>query len=189
MSATEIIACGFGLAAVWLTVRQNVLCWPVGLVQVLLYIVVFYEARLYSEVGLHVIYVVLQFYGWHAWLHGGKERSALPVSRLAARAMALWIGTALLGTGLLGSAMQRATDAALPYWDAAVTVLSLIAQYLMARKVLESWAFWITVDMLAIGLYLVKALYPTAVLYAVFLILATLGFFAWRQTLSAPAPA
>jgi nicotinamide mononucleotide transporter len=186
MSKLEIVACGFGLASVWLTVRQDILCWPTGLVQVLLYIVVFYQARLYSEVGLHGVYVVLQVYGWHAWLHGGKGHGELAVSRIARPAALLWAGVAGLGTAALGFTMARATDAALPLPDAAVTVWSLIAQYLMARKVLESWLVWIAVDVLAIGVYLVKALYPTTVLYAVFLLLATRGFFAWRQTLSAP---
>jgi nicotinamide mononucleotide transporter len=189
MSTLEIAACLFGLAAVWLTVRQNVLCWPAGLAQVLLYIVVFYRARLYSEVGLHVVYVFLQFYGWHAWLHGGRERGELSVSRLPPSAALFFAATAALATGGLGFVMGRATDAALPYWDASITVLSLIAQYLLARKVLESWLIWIAVDVLAIGVYLVKGLYPTAVLYVVFLVLATIGFFAWRQTLSTPAAA
>src|SRR5262245_7502379 len=135
MNPVEIVACGFGLASVWLTVRQDVLCWPTGLVQVLLFIVVYYEAHLYSEVGLHVIYAVLQFYGGHAWLHGGKGRGELAVSRIALPAGTLWTSVAVLGTAGLGGVMARMTDAALPYWDASITVLSLIAQYLMARKV------------------------------------------------------
>ena len=79
--------------------------------------------------------------------------------------------------------MDRYTDAALPFWDAATTVMSLIAQWLMAKKILESWLIWVSVDILAVGIYLVKDLYFTSALYLVFLGLATMGYFAWRKTL------
>ena len=91
------------------------------------------------------------------------------------------------GTAALGGAMARYTDAALPYWDAATTVLSLVAQYLLARKVLENWEFWIVVDVIAVGVYLTKELYLTSGLYAVFLILAVIGLITWMRNLSKPA--
>ena len=103
-----------------------------------------------------------------------------------------WAATAAVGIAGLGLAMDRGTDAALPYWDATTTVLSLIAQYLLARKVLENWVLWIVVDVLCIGIYGVKGLYPTAGLYAVFLVLATIGLITWSKTTparSAPAAA
>jgi len=189
MSPIELVATGFGLVSVWLTVRQNISCWPTGIVMVGLYIFVFYQARLYSDMGLQVIYVFLQIYGWHNWLHGGRDRAELKVSRITPAGAGLWTSVATAGTAGLGYVMHQFTNAALPYWDAATTVLSLIAQWLMAKKILECWVIWLTVDVLAIGIYTVKALYPTTVLYAVFLILATMGLFAWKRTLRDPAPA
>ena len=189
MNFIEIAATVFGLICVWLTIRQNIWCWPTGLVQVLLYIAVFFHARLYSDMGLHVIYVFLQIYGWHHWLRGGKEHSKLKVSRIAARPTILWAVVAVFGTAGLGFVMSTFTDADLPYWDAATTVLSLIAQWLMARKILESWLVWITVDVLCVGVYFVKGLYTTTGLYAVFLVLAVMGLIAWKKTLCKPEQA
>jgi nicotinamide mononucleotide transporter len=183
MSTIEIIATISGLACVILTIRQNIWCWPTGLLMVALYIVIFYQAKLYSDMGLQVVYVVLQIYGWYAWLHGGPKNSKLPVRAMGPTSLAVWCLIGAVLTAALGYTMQRFTDASLPYWDATTTVLSLIAQFLMARKIMESWLLWITVDVLAIGIYAVKDLHLTAGLYAVFLVLATLGYFAWKNDL------
>ncbi len=162
--------------------RQNIWCWPTGLVQVSLYIVIFYQVKLYSDLILHVIYVFLQIYGWHHWLKGGRERDMLPVSILARQALVAWLLVVATGTVGWGYLMATHTDAAVPYGDAFTTVASLVAQWLMARKRLESWLFWISVDVIAIGIYAYKQLYLTSGLYAVFLVLATLGWFAWRRS-------
>jgi nicotinamide mononucleotide transporter len=183
MTWIEGIAAVCGLLCVWLTVRQNIWCWPTGLIQVLLYIGVFYHARLYSDLILHVIYVIMQVYGWYHWLHGGHNRSELPVTMLSMPALTGWI---IVGMGAIipwGYLMATYTDAAAPYPDAFITAMSLIAQWLMARKRLESWYFWIGVDIVAIVVYLYKELFITTGLYSVFLILALFGYFQWRRTI------
>lgn len=182
MTLIEGAAVVFGLACVWLTVRQNIWCWPTGLIQVALYIFIFYQVKLYSDMMLHFVYVGLQIYGWHHWLHGGENRANLPVSALGSRSRMAWPILAIAGTGGWGYLMANFTDAAVPYGDAFTTVLSLIAQWLMAHKRLESWLFWIAVDVVAIGIYWHKSLYLTSGLYAVFLVLATFGWFEWRRT-------
>jgi len=189
MGWIEFTATVFGFACVLLFVFRNIWAWPTGLVQVVLYCYIFYEVKLYSDLILHVIYVGLQLYGWYHWLYGGARRDSLPVRVLAPRTLAGWAALGLVGTLLWGTLMARYTDAALPYPDAFTTVLSLIAQWLLARKVLESWLFWIVVDVAAIGIYLVKGLYFTSGLYAAFLVLATLGFLQWRRTLIPAAAA
>ncbi|GAB1540226.1 nicotinamide riboside transporter PnuC [Scytonema sp. NUACC21] len=181
MSSIEIIGAILGLVSVWLTVKENIWCWPTGIVMVFLYIFIFYEARLYSDVILQVIYVFLQIYGWYAWLHGGKNRRELHVTSITQLQIIIWSGIAIVGTFTLGFVMHRYTDAALPYPDAAITVMSLIAQWLMAKKVLECWLIWIVVDVLAVGVYAAKQLYPTTGLYTVFLILAVLGYLTWKK--------
>ena len=183
MTWIEAIAVVAGLVCVALTVRQNVWCWPVGLIQVSLYIVIFYNVKLYSDMLLHGIYVVLQFYGWHHWLHGGEAQGRLAVSSLSVRSIAGWVAASALGCAAWGHAMASFTDAAAPYADAFIAVASLIAQWLMTRKNLESWFFWIAVDVVAIGVYLYKHLYLTAGLYALFLGLAVVGFFSWRKSM------
>jgi len=180
----EVAATVFGLLCVWLTIRQNIWCWPTGLVQVLLFIVIFYEVKLYSDLILHVIYVVMQLYGWHHWLHGGRDRATLIVTGQSRSAVLTWVAVTICGTVGWGYAMASFTDAAVPYGDAFTTVASLVAQWLMARKKIESWFFWIAVDVVAIGVYLYKALYVTSGLYAVFLVMATAGYFAWTKSLA-----
>lgn len=182
MSVIEWVATIFGLLCVGLYVRQNVWSWPTGLVQVVLFAWVFYKAKLYSDVLLHLVYVVLQIYGWYQWTRGGTKEDRLPLSRLNASGVAVALGTAAGGTLALGYVMSRYTDASLPYWDAGIAAISLVAQYLIARKVLENWLLWIVVDVLAIGVYWAKGLHVTTVLYAVFLCMATAGWFAWRKS-------
>jgi nicotinamide mononucleotide transporter len=178
----ELVATLFGLICVILTLKENIWCWPTGLVQVSLFIYVFFNARLYSDMILHIIYVPMQFYGWYNWLHGGAGRGELHVTRLGRRALALWALAAAAGNCMVGYIMQRHTNAALPYWDAAILVLSLIAQWLMSKKKLESFGIWIIVDLLAIAAYTVRGLYPTAALYGAFLILASSGLLAWHKS-------
>jgi len=192
VTATDLLeptAVFFGLLCVWLTIRQSIWCWPTGLIQVALYVFIFFEAKLYSDVALQIVYIGLQLYGWAHWLHGGRSDVPLPVTRLTRRGLGAWAVIGFVGAAALGKGMATYTDAALPYWDATITSLSLVAQYLLARKALENWWFWILVDILAIGVYAAKGLYLTSGLYAVFLVLATLGFFEWKRTLRVPAPA
>lgn len=183
MGVIEAIATFFGLVCVWLCVRRNIWTWPTGLVQVVLYVWVFFEAKLYSDVLLHVVYIVLQIYGWVRWRRLGPDGGRLPVTRLGPRGFLPWAALAACGTVALGAAMARFTDAALPVWDAAIAAWSLVAQVLLARKQLESWLVWIGVDVVAVGVYGAKELYLTCGLYAVFLGLATTGWFAWRREL------
>jgi len=183
MQCIEMAAVVFGLLCVMLTIRQSIWCWPTGLAQVLLYIVVFFHAKLYSDVILHVIYVIMSIYGWHHWLHGGKDHGVLSTSKLSRKSMLVWPAITATGTGVLGYGMAHFTDASVPFGDAFTTVASLVAQWLMTRKRLESWLFWIAVDIAAIGIYLYKDLYMTAGLYSVFLVLAVIGLSAWQKQL------
>jgi len=184
MTEIEVIAVIFGFACVWLTMRQNIWCWPTGLVQVMLFCYIFFQVKLYSDLLLHVIYIVMQVYGWYHWLFGGKERGALDVTRLTKNGLLIWLMAVVLGSLLWGYLMETYTDASLPYGDAFTTVASLTAQWLLAQKRLESWLFWIAVDVVAIGIYWSKELIFTTVLYAAFLVMASAGFFAWRRSIA-----
>lgn len=182
MTWIEIVATVFGFLCVVLTIRRNIWCWPTGLVQVVLFVFVFYQAKLYSDLILHVIYVGLQIYGWYCWTAGRSEArsGSLVIASLTSRQLAIWIAMTAVTTTAWGYMMSTWTDASLPYADAFTTVASLVAQYLLARKFLENWVFWIVVDVVAIGVYYYKALIPTSILYAAFLVLAVTGFVTWR---------
>lgn len=183
MSWVEIVASVFGFFSAGLTVKQNIWCWPTGIISVFLFIFVFYDAKLYSDMMLQMIFVVLQIYGWYFWLHGGKDQKEVPVLVLNGGRRIFWGGVTLIGSLLLGHFMSTRTNADVAYIDATQTVMSLIAQYLQAFKALESWIFWITVDVISIGLYLYKKLYFTTGLYCLFLGIATMGYFEWRRSL------
>jgi len=177
----EISATVFGFLCVLFTIRKNIWCWPTGLVQVLLYIFVFYQAKLYSDLILHVVYVGMQLFGWYYWLHGGANHKEAPVTKVGN--FVYWIVGVLLGTVLWGCGMAKFTDASVPYYDAFTTVASLAAQWLLCKKKLESWYLWIAVDVVAIGVYFYKQLYFTSGLYTAFLVMATIGLFAWKKSL------
>src|SRR5215207_5029405 len=186
MSSIEIVAAIFGVVSVFLSVRQNIWSWPTAIVNVGLYIIVFYDSKLYADTGLQVIYVVLNAYGWYHWLYGGKNRTELPVSRTSPRLGLLLAGIITAGAVLIGTLLARNTDAALPYVDALTTSTSLVAQWMMTRKLLENWLVWVAVDVVYIGMYINKSLYVTAVLYLIFLVLSAMGYVQWRRTLAKP---
>ena len=185
MNVVELIAVACGLACVGLLIRRSVWSWPVGLVQVLLFVWIFWQAKLYSDTILHVIYVVLQVTGWVAWVRGNgrADDGEMPVRVLSPHGLLVASGVALAGTAVLGFAMSF-TDAALPWADAFTTAASLTAQVLLVRKVLQNWLFWIAVDVVAVPVYVGRGLFPTAGLYGVFLILAITGYLAWLRTVS-----
>lgn len=186
-SLTEWIAVGCGLASVVLTIRRSLWCWPAGLLQVVLYCWVFYQVRLYSDLLLHVVYVGLIFYGWVAWFRNRRAEGVVRVGRLSAAGAAAVVLGIGVGSGLLGFGMRSWTDASLPYWDAFTTVASLFAQWLLARRRLESWMLWMGVDVVAIGIYAAKGLWPTTLLYGVFLVLAGIGLRSWTREYRARA--
>lgn len=175
----EIFGAFFGFMAVYFTIKQNIWCWYFGLFQVILYCFIFYTAKLYSDMILHVVYVFLQVFGWYNWKYGGSNHSTLRITLI--KNEAFWIGSTILLSFCLGYIMQTKTDASFPYEDAFITIASLVAQYLMIKKVLHSWMFWIVVDVVAIGVYWYKGLYFTTGLYVLFLIMAVIGYLEWRK--------
>lgn len=187
MTLIELVAVLVTIAAVYLTARQVIWCWPLALVSVTLYAVVFYDARLYADMGLQAIYFALAIYGWWAWLHGGEDHSELRVS------LASWparIGLLVFGViagAALGMALHRFTNASLPFMDSSLSSFSIIGQWMQTRKFLEAWLLWIAVDVFYVGMFVFKGLYLTAGLYAVFLYLAAVGFISWRRSMTEPA--
>ncbi|MEO5589557.1 MAG: nicotinamide riboside transporter PnuC [Gemmatimonadaceae bacterium] len=183
MNPLEVVAAIVGAVSVYLSVRQNIWSWPTAIVNVGLYIIVFFEAKLYADTGLQVIYIVINAYGWYHWLYGGKNRSELPVSRISARLGLSLVGLGAAGAVAIGTLLARQTDAALPYLDATTTSTSLLAQWMMTRKLLENWIVWVAVDVVYIGMFIYKSLYVTSALYLVFLVLSVMGYREWKRSL------
>ena len=176
----------FGVVSVLLSVRQNIWSWPTALVNVALYFVVFFQSGLYSDMGLQVVYFVLSIYGWYEWLYGGEgTHGALRVANIAAHVDGA-VGDRRGRSGPRSAAItSRLPGAAVPYLDAATATTSLVAQYMMTRKLLENWIVWIVVDVVYVAMFIWRGLYLTAANYAIYLGLAVLGYVAWKRSLMA----
>jgi len=177
----EPVAVAFGIISVWLSVRENIWSWPTAIINVSLYFVIFFQQKLYADMGLQVFYAGISLYGWYHWLFGGANHSALRVSRtpraLWAVLLVLWV-VALAGLGWM---LEGMTDAAVPYIDASLTAGSLIAQWMMTRKYVENWGVWMALDVCYVALFISRGLYLTAFLYGVFLVLAAKGYRDWSR--------
>jgi nicotinamide mononucleotide transporter len=181
----EIVGVLTGVLGVWLTTRQKIWCWPVGLVSVSSFIVVFFRAKLYGAMALQGVYVGLILYGWYAWLHGAEGHGALRVSRLPRKLGLALVVAAAAASGIAGYWLRARTDEAMPYLDGFTTSFSLAAQFMQARKYLENWLVWVIVDVAYVGMSLSQGLLLTAGLYGVYVGLAALGFRDWRRSLAA----
>ena len=190
MEPSELVAALISAGAVWLTAVRNPLCWPAGLLSVIVYAGIFVNARLYSDALLQVVFAVLLVYGWWHWKRSpGADAAQLVVRTGTPREYVLPLGLAAVGAAALGGFMGRFTDAALPWLDATLTALSLVAQFRMSRRLRANWLMWIAVDVVYTGVYWVKALPVTAVLYVVFIVLAVLGWRRWGRSAGVRAQA
>ncbi|MGH7637015.1 MAG: nicotinamide riboside transporter PnuC [Gemmatimonadaceae bacterium] len=182
MEWIEWVAAAAGAVSVFLSARENIWSWPTALVNVSLYTYIFYRSGLYSDAGLQVVYFGLSLYGWYHWLYGGQQHSRLQVTRASPR---VWVSAAAIGLMFwlaLSSYTSTLPGVSLPYLDASLTTTSLIAQWMMTRKILENWILWIIADVVYVPMFMYKALYPTAIQYALFLVLAVMGFVQWRRS-------
>lgn len=180
----EVVAVFISLAMVGCNIREIHWAWPLAIVASLMYFALFWRSRLYGEAGLQIFFVMLAGWGWWQWLRGARpDGSPLRVATLSRRGWimttaafaALWPATALL--------LDHATDSDVPWWDAFPTALSVVAQFLLARKYLENWTGWIVVNAVSVSLFLYKGLWLTVILYALFIALSVIGWHAWRRRL------
>jgi nicotinamide mononucleotide transporter len=178
----ELISFVLSVLTVLLNIRQNHWAWLFAIISSAAYGVVFFNARLYGDMGLQLVFIVVSVWGWHSWLRGGVEHQPLHVTRLDG---AGWAGSLIgwaAGFMLLAFFLKTWTDTDVPYADGFLTAGSLLGQLLLSRKKVENWHIWIAVDILYVGLYLYKNLVLTAVLYGVFVLMAIVGLRAWDRS-------
>lgn len=180
--AIEVLGFITGGVCVWLVVREHVWNWPIGIVNNVVFLVMFWRTRLFADAGLQVVYIVLAIYGWANWLRGGSGRTELPISRTR---LVQWLVTAVFivgGTFALRELLIVYQGAA-PALDALTTVLSLTAQYMMCRKQVEHWLLWIAADLIYVPLYVSRGLPLTGALYAGFLVMCAIGWRDWNRNM------
>ncbi len=189
MSLIEFVGTIFYLWSVWLISRKNILTWPIGIISVLLYMVLFYQIQLYSDTIEQVYYLGASVYGWWIWDRSSKEnRYQLQIEFSKPKWISFWIFTTLIGTILTFSLMKDIhlllptifqSPASYPFLDALTTIMSFTAMWLMARKKIESWIYWIIVDCIGIWLYYEKEVRFLSILYIILLIMAINGLLVW----------
>ena len=172
-----------GILYLVLAIRESVWCWPAAFLSSALTIAVVFGARLYSEVALNAYYAAMAVYGWYQWQYGGRRHGAaeLPIAVWPLKTHALAIGGSIALAAIVGWYMSRHTQAAFPYLDAFVTVASVVTTYMVARKILENWLYWLVVDSLALYLYWQRELYLYVGLFALYLVLVVLGLVRWHR--------
>ena len=181
MSPLELVAAALGLGNIVLLVRRSAWNYPFALAMVTLYGVLFFRERLYSDALLQLFFLAVNLWGWWLWLRAEGRDGTIRVRTLAPALRWRWAAAGAAATLGWGAAMARYTDAAYPWPDAGIAIASVIAQILLAKRYLENWALWIAIDLASLPLYAAKALYPTVLLYMLFLILSVQGWRMWRR--------
>ncbi len=180
---TEAIGVATGLWCVALVMRNNVWNFPIGLVNNVFFIVLFFQARLFNDMTLQIVFFVLGVAGWYSWVYGGQEKTPLPISR-ATPAMLVATGAAVIIATPLLMRLSQSLHGATPFWDALTTAISLGAQFLLNGKRLENWWFWMLADAIYVPLYASRGLGLTSALFAIFLLLCIAGLRAWQRELA-----
>ncbi|MBS0011016.1 MAG: nicotinamide riboside transporter PnuC [Bacteroidales bacterium] len=181
----EVFGALTGIIYVFLEIRQSIWLWPLGLLTSAIYVWVFFTSKFYADMGLQAYYIVISIYGWYWWLRGAMKHKSgtLPVTRASMNmsAVLLFIFLALFSS--IWYVLSHYTDSTVPVGDAFTTALSIVATWMLARKIIEHWILWVIADLVSMGLYIYKGLYPTVVLFAVYTIMAVIGYFEWRRTI------
>jgi nicotinamide mononucleotide transporter len=204
-SYIELFGAVTGVVYVFLEIRQNTWLWPVGITTSAFYIAVFFAGKLYADMSLQVYYLAVSFFGWSWWLRGraleknnknsaligladggnGKSNSRvrLPVTRLKMKtALKLSLIFAISFPGVW-FVLDRFTDSLFPGWDSLITSLSVIATWMLARKIFEHWYIWIIVNSVSVILFITRGWYPTVILYIVYFTMSFAGLNAWKKSL------
>ena len=166
------------------SIKQHFLTWPVGIINALFYIAVFFTSKIYADMSLQFYYVAISIYGWWCWLHGNVNGKNLEVTetdnttwlKLLAASVFLFIVIAYL--------LVHYTDSSVPFLDSVTTALSIVATWMLAKKKIEHWLLWVVVDAISIGLFIYKELYLTTILFFVYTFLAIYGYLEWRKDLN-----
>jgi nicotinamide mononucleotide transporter len=182
-SPIELLGAVLTVICVWLNTHQNIWGWPVGILSIICYIWVFYEVYLLGDFLLNIYFLVLSIYGWYNWLYGKGKAVKLPVTSLSLQQLLAYVIVGSTAAFIFGKILASYTPASLPYWDATTTSFSMLAQWPLARKKIENWLFWIFVNVLYIGIYFVKNLFATSIVYVILLVLAAKGYQQWKSEL------
>jgi nicotinamide mononucleotide transporter len=206
----EVFGAITGIIYVFLEIKQNLWLWPVGIVTSAVYIIVFFTSKFYADMSLQAYYLIISCFGWYWWLKGGRQQGKggkkegerdgnknsrfeggqgdvnsekLRVTRIKLRTGIILAAVFVIIYGILWLVLSRLTDSPVPEWDSFITSLSIVATWMLARKIYEHWFLWIVVNSVSSGLFVFKGLYPTVGLYLVYLVMSFVGLKEWKRYL------
>lgn len=178
----ELLGTILGIMYIFFSIKQNILTWPTGLLASALYTVVFFNSKLYADMGLQVYYVIISIFGWYFWLHGRKKEKSkhMPVQRVSKQ---LWIKLSVICILIYFAILLllNFTDSDIAHLDSLTTAFSIVATWMLAKKYLEHWLIWIFVDLFSSGMYVYKNLWPTVILFLVYTVMAYVGYKEWNK--------
>ena len=181
-SLLELTAVLFAIAYLLLAVRENILCWPAALISTFIFLFIFWQVKLYMESALQIYYIGMALYGWHLWTRSGEGETTLTISSWSLKQHLTAVVLIAAATIVSGYLLGAGTDARLPYLDSFTTWSSVLTTFMVARKILENWLYWLVIDTASIYLYLDRELYFTALLFAIYIIIIFFGWFSWLKS-------
>ena len=182
MTWLEAIAVFFGIASVFYSMREHIWVYPTGIVSTLIYVWICFEFKLYADMGINAYYFAMSIYGWFIWTHPKKNQEILPVTWLDSRGWLYSAGLFAISYPSLVFVLGNFTDSGVPYLDSFTTASAFVGMWLMAKKKVENWIFWIITDLVSVPLYFYKGLLLTSFQFLFFTVLATMGLFAWIKS-------
>lgn len=180
----EVIGSIAGLVYIYFSIKQLIWLWPLGILTSLLYFFIFFEAKFYADMALQLYYIYISIYGWNYWSKNKtNNEEKVPVITSSLKEWIVFVLLTIIFSVIIGIGLDNFTDSPLPYWDAFTTAGSIIATWMLARKYLEQWLFWIIIDFVSMGAYIYKNLYPTSILFGIYTVMAGIGYLNWRKDL------
>ena len=178
----EIVAAILAIAYLILAMLQDIRCWVAWIISSLMYFFVMYSANLYMEALLQIFYIFIGLFGLYQWRFKADKKDALKITTWSVKNHLIVIGALVFLTSLSGYVLMIYTAAASPFIDAFTTWGAIAASYLVAKKILENWFYWFVIDFVSVFLFISRELYPTALLFLVYLVLVVFGYRAWRKS-------
>jgi nicotinamide mononucleotide transporter len=184
MNILDIIGAACAFLATIAYIKISLWAWSIGLVAILVDIFLYYQKGIYGDMLLQLIYLIFTLYGWYQWKFGGNKHQGLPITSINAKQVLLLIFIAIVGTYTIFYGLCNYTDSQIPFWDAITTTLSLIAQWMVCRKIIENWFLWLVVDSMYLGIYFHKNIPMHALLQLIYFAMAIIGYWYWRKQIS-----
>jgi len=182
--ALEAFATVFGLLSVWFSMRENILVFPTGIINTSIYVYILFFAGLYGDMSINAYYFAMSIYGWNKWSQKTDNTHYIPIRKSTKKEKIYSFILMIISFGLLSFILKHYTSSSVPYIDAFTTSIFFVGMWLMAKKVIDNWLYWIIGDLITIPLYIYKGLTITAFQYLIFTILAIAGYIAWKKQIN-----